>query len=567
MHLARIAAVLAAICLSLATQNVFSSAARAGETVKADNLVIDLGTSAYRIAHLEAEGSTLGAAELASLFDEQNHAPPEERLARLSAARIVIPEIVGETDAGGVKQRIVYRDVVLENVAAGRIGAFRAASLSQTTQGRGAPIEARYAAATARGVDLVQIAHVLAKISASATEPVKTLQDEAAVDSGVISIADKKLEIRIGRASTRDVKARALQTPATQSLPATPAAGPDGGLSPALAQAVLDVLRASEIGAFELRDLALTGEAGGKPVSVKIGRLALTKLAAGTVGAIDVDDLAATGPEGGGGALRRLVLRGVDLAPLFGQGERRTPHVSHAEIAGLDATIAKTGETARNSFKIAAASADLGNYRDNLPTKFSLAVDHLTADLTAQAETATIAALLALGYKELDLSGALVGEWRETDNELTVAELSLDDTNKGRLNVASTFVNVTGDAFSADPATAQAALFSSLLKRVDVTIENKGLFDRLLEQDARTRRSTPARLREDYASAAAASVPAFFDNSEQSRVLASALAKFIAEPKRLQVTLDSAKGVGLADAASSDPGELLRDTKLEAQAE
>ncbi len=330
---------------------------------------------------------------------------------------------------------------------------------------------------------------------------------------------------------------------------------------------MLDVLQASDIGAVELRELALTGDAHGKPVAVKIGRLALTKLAAGTVDAIDLDDLAATGPDGGAVGLRRLALRGVDVAPLFEQGERRAPHVAHAELAGLDVDVPKTGETARNRFQIAAAAVDLGNYRDNLPTKFSFAVDHLTADLTAQVGTTTIASLLALGYRDVDLSIALIGGWREKDSEFAVEKLSIDDRDKGRLEIASTLVNVTGDAFSANPATAQAALFSSRLKRVDVTIENKGLFDRLLEQDARLRRSTPAQLREDYARAATADVPAFFDNSEQSRVLATALARFIAEPKRLQVTLDSAKGVGMADAASSDPGELLRDTRLEAQAE
>ncbi|HEY8070624.1 MAG TPA: hypothetical protein VIE47_01495, partial [Methylocystis sp.] len=137
-------------------------AARAETTPPPEGLVVEIGAMVFSIPHLTVEGGTLTGAELARLADPKDKTPLDERLARVTAKRIVVPEIRGESKAGERATRLVYKDVVLEDIADGRIGALRAASLEQSAKGAGGAVEARYTNLSAKGVDPRQLAHVLA---------------------------------------------------------------------------------------------------------------------------------------------------------------------------------------------------------------------------------------------------------------------------------------------------------------------------------------------------------------------------------------------------------------------
>ena len=120
---------LAAIVAGLAT--------RADAGAPPEGLVVEIGAMVVSIPRLTVEGGTLTAAELARLADPKDKTPLDERLARVTAKRIVIPEIRGESKAGERPTRLVYKDVVLEDIANGRVGALRAASLEQSAKGIG----------------------------------------------------------------------------------------------------------------------------------------------------------------------------------------------------------------------------------------------------------------------------------------------------------------------------------------------------------------------------------------------------------------------------------------------
>ena len=113
--------------------------ARAETVAPPDGLVVDIGAMVFSIPRLTVEGGTLTGAELARLADPKDKTPLDERLARVTAKRIVIPEIRGESKAGERSTRVVYRDVVLEDIANGRVGALRAASWSKAPRGPAAP--------------------------------------------------------------------------------------------------------------------------------------------------------------------------------------------------------------------------------------------------------------------------------------------------------------------------------------------------------------------------------------------------------------------------------------------
>jgi hypothetical protein len=112
-------------------------AARADTGAPPEGLVVEIGAMVFSIPRLTVEGGPLTSAELARLADPKDKTPLDERLTRVTAKRIAIPEIRGESKAGERVTRFVYKEVVLEDIANGRIGALRAASLEQSAKGIG----------------------------------------------------------------------------------------------------------------------------------------------------------------------------------------------------------------------------------------------------------------------------------------------------------------------------------------------------------------------------------------------------------------------------------------------
>jgi hypothetical protein len=566
---------LAGLALAASAVGAFfiAPASAAEKTAVVKDLTVTLGPAVYRIRRLEAQGTTLSEPELAQIFDQKDATLAKDRFARLNAKRIVIPEIAGEAEAVGVKQHFVYRDLVLENVNAGRIGALRAASLEQTAdRPKGGRIEARYGQIICKNIDLAQIAHVYGEARADENEAVKPLQDEVAVESATFAIPDAQIEFRVARISMRGLKARAfLRPPSAWFAQASDGAAPATEQSAALAVAALNAVSGLEIEGVEARDLVLTGVAagpGGKPYALKFGRVKLSNLAGSVVGDLSIDDFSFASEQLGDVKLRHVALRGFDLRPFFEQSERRFPRLAHIDVSdfGADLMDQEAGDSAREKFRLAAAEADFSAYRDGVPTKFVAKVERFVIDLSASAGAPADAQLIALGYRDIDLSGTLEGEWREKEQQFIVRQATLDGRDMGKLQLSAILTNVAGLVFSPNSAIARAAALAVLLQRVEASFENKGIVEKTLELEAKTRRADPAKLRADYASAAEAVVSALFDGSEKGRIIGGAVAKFVATPKQLHLRLESARGVGALDALTSNPGEILQGLDVDATA-
>ena len=319
-----VAALAVAMLAPLAKAEVAKPDAAKSEIVlPAGGLVVEIGATTYSIPRLSIEGGGLTGADLARLVDPKDPAPLDARLAKLTAARVVIPEIRGESKAGGRETRIVYRDVALENLVAGKIGALRAASLEQEAKSSsekpaGGAITARYANLVAKGVDLRQLAHVLTAPRAGDAEPATAIEDETTIETATIAFPDAGVEVRAGPVAALGLRGRALAEP-----PLAPKG--DAGTPEQAAQLALKALGALELGAFGARDVVVTGRGAGdeKPYSLKFGRLALDRLAGAKAREATIDDFALDSGDGGHVAARHLALRGLDFNALLTAGEAR----------------------------------------------------------------------------------------------------------------------------------------------------------------------------------------------------------------------------------------------------
>jgi hypothetical protein len=563
--LAIVTAMLVAVCLG-------SDARADGKTVVAEGLAVEIGQTRFQIPRLTAEGTSLTGADIARIFDPKDAASLDDRLARLTAARILIPEIRGESRSGDREARFAYREVSLDSVSAGRVGVMHAAALEQFGSGKDVGrMEAHYSGLAAKGVDLRQFARVVVAPRSDQKETAQALEEEASIESVSLVFPDAGFDIRIGRVSASGLRARALAEPPLRLLERLPAAGmaPTQEQSAELALAAIDALGAVEVGAIEARDLSVVGLSApaNKPYAIKIGLVALNRLVGGSVQEAKVDGFSLDSADGGHIAFQNLSLQGLDLNALIKPGQRRLWKLDHAQLANLTADLPDAASEGRIKFKIGGLAADFANHREGLPTKLSVRLDRFNIDLAARGEVPATAQLTALGYKEVEVSADMKAEWREQTQEIVVDQLHIDSKDMATITLAATLGNATTLVFSASPLMSKAAALAITLTRLEASVEGGGLIDRLLAQEAKSSGGDVAKLRAAYARDVASAISASLDNGEKARRIGEAAAKFIERPKRLHLKLSAPKGVGVLDALLKRPGDILNEVDVAAGAE
>jgi hypothetical protein len=227
----------------------------------------------------------------------------------------------------------------------------------------------------------------------------------------------------------------------------------------------------------------------------------------------------------------------------------------------------KTGDASRIKFGVENASARFENFLEATPTKFSGRIDNFSIDLAARGETQTTARFLALGYRELALSALAAGEWREKTSEAALEPVVIDAKDMGAAAVSAHFGNVSSAAFSSSPAISRAAMLTTSIKSIDLSLEGGGLVDRMLALEAKERKTSVEQARADYAKAASTAIAALLGAGVNASRLTDAVSAYIEKPKRLHLHLVAAKGINALDALAQEPREILESLEIEASAD
>jgi hypothetical protein len=114
------------------------------------------------------------------------------------------------------------------------------------------------------------------------------------------------------------------------------------------------------------------------------------------------------------------------------------------------------------------------------------------------------------------------------------------------------------------------ALIGATAKTVELTVENKGLFEKMLAQQAQQKKKSPDDLRREYGMAAAVGIPALLGNGASAKTLGQAVARFITKPGRLAISAKTKDGggLGLGDFASiGEPATILEKLDITASSE
>jgi hypothetical protein len=576
-----------------------------------DNVRLDLGGFAIAAPRIEVKGSPLEREQFAALLNGSSGDSAVARMSKLTAAEISAPELRFEQTLGPQKQTTIYRDIRFSDVREGRIG--RGESTRGTMAVAGAatgPMTGEILRTSFEALDLRQIARVLTeKAQPGVNEPLVPLfgrfeQDGYTLDMG------KAGRMSLGKSSGSGFAAKVGPEPLGEVLSRLVALSdaaekaarePESAARPLKTEddkrmglALLSLYDSISYGNGELRDLAMTvitpptPGAKSETVEMKVARIAYGENAPARSGF----SLEGTSFSGGGGKgqIETISYSGFSLSPMIEELKALLARPD-ADLDNLDfrkfvptiGTIRMTGMSVdapqpprrgqpQQPLRIGLGLMELksGEQLNGVPTALSLTLDNLLLPVTEGPNNPAARDLIAMGYRMLDLSSRIEMAWDQAKSELGVRSLSLGAANMARLDISGILGNVTKDLFASDLALAQVAALGATVRSMDATLQNFGLLEKLIENQARKARRSPEDLRREYAMMASLGLSAILGPSDAAKTLTAAISRFAAQPRTLtvQASAKSASGLGLADVLTiTDPTEIFDKIDLKANAE
>jgi hypothetical protein len=551
------------------------------DSASAEDVTIESGPSIYRIKRIDLSGSSLSTSELAQILDPKSTAPIAERLSKISAASVIIPEIIAETKFGATTQKIVYRDIALNGLEQGKAAAASAsgASFSISDPQRG-EAEGAYGQINAKAIDLVVAARILTQTRDNADAPKLPLYQALTVDGFHLTNAKAQFALNVKSITATGVKGRPPRKPWTAVQPPDPSS-PQAEKPSAFLAEILDSFEIDDVAAGDIR---LSLLANGDSASFTFSRISMSQLGGTTVNAIELQNLGFTGAAGKI-SLEGLTLRGVDFKT-YGATDNPSsnalplPNLIEKDLfpgfdqivltrLDVDLTQAQSGEPASGAssggaFKADRFEVDGKKEKDGGGAGLDLTLDHLTAPVD---ESGPFAILAAMGYDRLDLSSRLKLAWTEASRELEIKTFSLEGADMGTVNIAGLIGNVTSDLGSSDESVAAEAARNVLLKKLDLHVENAGIVDKALAVQAKNQNKSVDATRHADEMVLSLVLPALLGSDPPARALGAALAKFIADPKTFHLVAVSPQGLGLADLdLIRTPSALFSRVEIEASA-
>lgn len=554
------------------------SGATAG-IASASDVTIVHGATTYTIKRIDVAGTTLTNADLAALLDPHSPDTLAARLQKISADSITIPEIVTDNKTPGSEVHGTLSGVALTKVAQGRIGTASIASSTYTGTGANQGDMAKTGAVVASGLDLALLDRMINTTRADESEPLKPLADAVTINDILVTNHEKKTAIAIASIAEKGLKARPLRSDLATLSKATDGKAlidktDDGERSKA---AFDDIASSFDIGTFAMDRVDVTDSGEKGPSKLSVGSMGFEDYHARHLAAFRIRDLGFDQPSVKFG-FATLDLANV-LVPVLakaggGQGNglpnEGIPSIAKVDVSQIrvDAqTPQDDGSSSTVKFKLAHLGSASDQSFDHLPTQGMLTVDNLTFDIPPS-EGAGAKELIAMGYKHLDISGAIATTYDKKQETLSVQKFLLSGVGMGELNLALDLVNVGKGILSSNPAVAKASALAMLLKRVDLKINNSGLVEKLLAYKAEQDGKKVEEERDAAIDLFSVTLPESLGNGPGIKAVGTALAKFIAEPRTLHINAASKDGIGASDLGLiSSPDELLSRVDIKAEAD
>ena len=517
-----------------------------------DNITVEGAGTTYRAGRLDVTDSVLSRDEVLALLSGSAKGPAPDIIAKVGAARIATPELVTSQTSGGVTQSVTYRDVVFENVVAGRVGRASASGATFTIKGaETGDMSGQSGAISLSGVDLPVLSHMLVESRVLADEAIRTV-----IATGSVSDFDIDLpggaHGHVARIELREAGARALAVPMASLVDLTPkpdAPPPSPERKRALSGLFADILTSQSLAALNLKDVTVRSSPA-TATTVTVSGFGLEGVGGGRIGRTTLDGLSIAGGQADGASVAHVALDGIDLTPLLAAAVTddapvRSPlRFERIALGGLALKLAGVGQPV--SLSIGNAAINAKDWGDLYPQNLGLAVSNLAFDLPADDVRAR--PLLDLGYRRVDLTMAADASYDPAKTELSLKRVALSDPAMGSLDLTARFSNVGPDLLGGDREKARSALSAALFRHAALVVSDSGLLARMI--DAQTRQpkgGVTTEVRARWAAGVRAFVMALLSDNADRGMVADAAERFIRNGGRLALEADAPNGLGVID--------------------
>jgi len=579
-----------------------------------DNLRLDFGALVVSAPSVTVKGSPLERDAFIALFNAGSGESAAARMGRLNAAEITAPQFTYEVNLGKDKQTTIYRDIRFSNIRDGKIGRGETPGGTFKAEGAAGPMTGSVAQSSFDDLDLRQTARILTEAAApGSNEPMTIIlgrldQGAQSFDMGAAG------KISVGKTSARGMAAKVGPTPLGQvfaqllkEADTLEKSGADPKLemddaqkeaSKRLGLSILALFDTVEYGSGEVRDIAMTiavppeaakstgnRAAGPQTLEMKMARVAYGEDAPAKSG-FAMEGLRFSG-SGASGAIDSISYSDFSFGPVIKALQEElakpdldtdtidwrkfVPTIGSVRLAGvsIDAPPLLPGNP---PIKIGLGTFELkaGEQFNGIPTSLALTIDRLVTPITEGTGNPAARDMIAMGIRSLDLSAKIDLAWEAARNELAIRQISFGGAGLARLEASATLGNVTKDLFSSDTALAQVAALGATARGLNARLENFGLVEKLIANEARKAGRKPEEMRQQFAMIASLGLSSILGPSDAAKALTAAVSRFAAKPGTLTVeaSAKSASGLGLADViAITDPTEILDKIDLKANAQ
>ena len=554
-----------------------------------ENLTYPIGDIRILIPRIETTGGRMSDADLRMVTDPAGTDTLAQRLAKLDASSISIPQLRVDLVKGAPQTLLTYRDVTMKGVANGVIDDVSVATgVADITDPKGTEVKATYGAMSLHKLNLGLLLRIFTSQRSDPNEPLQTIYEDLSADG--VSMTSDEIDMSMGRMSGSGIKARPFAMPISEMISLVQGLNgktPDPEQSRQLIAFVSDVLQSTEFGKGEARDIKMNIKKGG-PGVFGIGRIYMSSIGGARIGEIGYENIAFDMPDGKF-SLGRFAMSDLDMSHMLAtlleaarSGDMDmnarnprdlVPTLGKIEIAGIDADVSdKTGKGNSDDGKrillhLGRFELGLRNYLDGIPTAVRLTLQDFSMPLPKETKDRDLRKVIELGIKRIDVSSSLDISFDEAKQELGINSYSFNMPGLGDLKISGTIGNVAKDLFSRNVALVEATALGAVAKNLEVRFSNLGIVEKALAMQAKQAGQTPEQVKQMVVAGAAIGIPMMLGDSNASKVVSAAIAKFLADPKNLRVRARAPNGLGIADVqAVSDPKQLLQKLDVDAAA-
>ncbi|KIV66936.1 hypothetical protein SZ54_2289 [Rhizobium sp. UR51a] len=568
------------------------------------NIDVDVPTGKLSMAHARIENAAFEKSSQA----EGNGGSLPRRIERFAATRISTPELTLSQSVATTEQKTVYSNLVLSEVAGGRIARYSIDKGSYDIKMRlpdsdGAIEDKHVAVSTGviagQDIDVAYLARLYTEKAGPDDKEAKPLYGPLSVKT--VSFSDGDGRFSYDEIRSDGFTARMPSEPLLDTLKALTVTKDPDQLPPEERQAlfakvvsILDMIGRSNMQLIGFKADAPDEKDGaaGKRVKAAIDRIdmqmdnrkldfGLNGLSIGDGdGKIEVAEASLKGFDWSStieGISQIIALDETEIETF--QFNRLIPELGRVRVGGINVDIAApkepeeepTGTPERIRFTLKNFEMGLTKPFNGIPTDIEIRQDDLTLPIPADATEDVFVEARKLGLETLAFSYGLSAGWDEPNSNLVIRDISLSSRDFGSVNLAGLVSGFTEEFFSFDVNRAQAALFGLAGREVKLTVKDEGLMAKAIKLYALQNDMTEDQVRGTLTLVASVMLQQVAAEQPKLQGAVEALVRFISTPGTLTVTVKSTgvNGLGVFDlvAASDNPMGLLDKVDIQATAE